>query len=264
MSPNTNAYDCNFHVAEIYDQVETEMNDVTLIRRLVGSQGSLKILEPFCGTGRILIPLALDGHAVHGIDQSIGMLSRASTKIQQLPSDVQARIQLSQADVLCGGWSPDFDLVILGCNCFYELALPEEQERCVMQAFQSLKPGGHLFIDNDHMEGELAPSWQDVGAIKPSLQGICSDRTTVESTRETIWIDVPRRLARFRRHTKVIFQNGDVVEQVFIQQKHPVSKGEVQGWLEKHNFIIEGIYGDYDGTSYTDVSPRAIFWATRS
>lgn len=133
-----------------------------------------------------------------------------------------------------------------------------------MQAFQSLKPGGHLFIDNDHMEGELAASWQDVGAIKPSLQGICSDRTTVESTRETIWIDVPRRLARFRRHTKVIFQNGDVVEQVFIQQKHPVSKGEVQGWLEKHNFIIEGIYGDYDGMSYTDVSPRAIFWARRS
>jgi len=223
----------------------------------------MKILEPFCGTGRILIPLALDGHVVSGMDQSTGMLDRARKKIQGLPLEAQERIKLLQVDVLRKEWPCGFDLVILGCNCFYELATSDEQENCIVQAFQSLNPGGHLFLDNDHMEGELAVSWQNIGVVEPSLCGKCSDVTLVESTRETIWFDAPRRLTRFRRHTRVTLPDGTATEQEYIQQKHPVSTGEVGDWLEKHSFIIEDTYGTYDGASYIDTSPRAIFWAGR-
>lgn len=258
-----NMYDTDLHVAEIYDQYETELDDVDFIRKLIENSGCIKILEPFCGTGRILIPLALDGHILYGMDQSAGMLSRASEKIQQLPFEVQARIKLAQVDVLCEEWPGGFDLVILGCNCFYELASPDEQERCIMQAFQSLKPGGHLFLDNHHMEGELATAWQKIGVVEPSLSGKCADGTIVESTRETIWFDALHRLARFRRRTRVVLSDGNLIEQEYIQQKHPVSKVDIQGWLEKHGFMIEGIYGNHDGMPYTDISPRAIFWAKR-
>ena len=262
---NINAYDTDLHVAEIYDQCETELEDVDFIRKLIGNTGSMNILEPFCGTGRILIPLALDGHVVHGMDQSAGMLDRACRKIQHLSPEVQKRISLEQADVLCSreAWHRGFDLVILGCNCFYELATSDEQEKCIVQAFQSLKPGGYLFLDNDHIEGELAASWQHLGVVEPSLSGKCSDGTVVESTRETIWFDVPRRLARFQRLTKVTLPDGHVLEQEYIQQKHPVSKAEVQSWLEKHGFMIEDIYGSYERAAYVDTSPRAIFWARR-
>lgn len=254
-----NAYETDFHVAEIYDQCETKLDDVNLICKLIGNQGFLRILEPFCGTGRILIPLALDGHHVVGMDQSAGMLNRARQKIQGLLLEVQHKIALTQADVVCDGeaWPRGLDLVILGCNCFYELATPEEQEQCIRFAFQSLKPDGHLFIDNNHMEGELAPAWQDTGVIHQSLSGTCLDGTVVESTRETIWFEAPRRLARFRRCTKVTVPNGKVVEQEYIQQKHPVSKEEVQGWLKKQGFSIERVYGNYDSSPYLDTSPRA-------
>lgn len=262
---NINAYDTDFHVAEIYDQFETEPDDVNFIRKLIGNLGPLEILEPFCGTGRILIPLAFTGHIVSGMDQSAGMLERARQKMEQLSFEAQERINLAQVDVLCdrAAWPRGFDLVILGCNCFYELATPDEQEQCIRWAFQSLKPGGHLFIDNNHMEGDLAASWQDIGAVQPSLSGKCSDGTIVESTRETIWFNTPHRLAQFCRRTKVTLPDGNVIEQEYIQQKHPVSKSEVQDWLEKHSFMIEGIYGNYDGAPYTEASPRAIFWARR-
>ncbi len=264
MSRNSiNAYDTDAHVAEIYDQYEAKLDDIDFIRRLIRNFGPMKILEPFCGTGRILIPLALDGHTILGMDRSAGMLSRARQKIQRLPLETQERINLAQVEVLCEEWSRGFDLVILGCNCFYELAAPNEQEKCIMQTFQSLKPGGYLFIDNDHMEGELAASWQDIGVVEPSLSGKCLDGTIVESTRETIWFDTPRRLARFRRRTKVTLPDGNVVEQEYIQQKHPVSKLEVQDWLEKHGFIVEGIHGNYAGEPYTGASQRAIFWSRR-
>jgi SAM-dependent methyltransferase len=259
-----NAYDADFHVAEIYDQSETELDDVDFIRKLIGKSGPLKILEPFCGTGRILIPLALDGHIVHGMDQSAGMLERAQQKVQNLALDAQKRVSLSHADVLSEAWPCDFDLVILGSNCFYELATSDEQAKCIVQAFQSLKPGGQLFLDNDHMENDLAPSWQNIGIVKPSLSGKCSDGTLVESTREAVWLDAPRRLARFRRRMKVTLPDGNTIEQEYIQQKHPVSQREVQNWLENYGFAIDGIYGNHDGVAYTDLSPRAIFWARRS
>lgn len=258
-----NAYDADSHVAEIYDQCETEREDVNFIRKLIAIVGPLKILEPFCGTGRILIPLALDGHTLLGMDQSAGMLRRLRQKVRGLPIETQKRIEIVQADVLCEEWPGGFDLVILGCNCLYELATPDEQEKCLAQAFRSLKPGGHLFIDNHHMEGELAPVWRQLGTVEASLRGKCSDGTKVECTRETVWFDGPRRLARFRRRTKVTFANGEVIEREYVQQKHPVSKGEVQGWLGKHGFRIEGTYGNPADVPYTDESPHAIFWARR-
>ncbi len=258
-----NAHDADSHVAEIYDQCETKLDDVNFIRELIGNFGTIKILEPFCGTGRISIPLALDGHVIHGMDQSAAMLSLADQKAQQLPLGTQQRINFSTVDVLCDEWPRGFDLVILGCNCFYELATPDEQEKSIAQAFQSLNPNGLLFIDNDHMEGDLAEPWRNIGVVEPSLGGKCLDGTIVESTRETIWFDVPHRLVRFRRRTKVTLPDGKAIEQEYIQQKHPVSKDEVQNWLEKNGFMIESIYGNYVGVPYTSSSPRTIFWARK-
>lgn len=85
----TNLYDLEPHIAEIYDQSQTYTDDVDFIRSLMRGRGALRILEPFCGTGRILIPLALDGHALVGVDQAVGMLDRARAKVEQLPEDVQ-------------------------------------------------------------------------------------------------------------------------------------------------------------------------------
>ena len=258
-----NMYDVEPHVAEIYDQVETCTDDVALIRRLVGGRGPLDILEPFCGTGRILIPLALDGHQLVGPDQARGMLARAREKIRQLPEEVQRRVTLIEADVTREPWPRGFDLVVLGGNCFYELATPREQEGCIVSAAASLRPGGYIYVDNDHMEGDLDQAWQKPGVNQGFPSGTCTDGTWFESTIETIWYDVPRRLARFRRRTKVTLPDGSVVEQEYIQQKHPVSTAEVQTWLESQGFVVERLYGDRAGNPYTQASERAIFWARK-
>ena len=96
--------------------------DVALIRRLIGKQRPLRILEPFCSTGRILIPLARDGHELVGLDLAKAMPDRARAKIGRLPQNVQKRITLTEAGVVASAWPGDFDLVVLGGNCFYELA----------------------------------------------------------------------------------------------------------------------------------------------
>ncbi len=35
-------------------------------------------------------------------------------------------------------------------------------------------------------------------------------------------------------------------------------------WLEQNCFIIEGIFGNYSASQYSNSSPRAIFWARRN
>jgi SAM-dependent methyltransferase len=259
-----NAYDIDSHIAEIYDQFVTERDDVELVRDLISDKGRLRILEPFCGTGRLLIPLALDGHELVGVDQARAMLDRARAKIRQVPEDVQRRITLIQADVTASPWPKDFDLVILGGNCFYELATPEEQEGCILSAASALKAGGYLYLDNNHMEGELDESWQRPGKGKaPFPNGICADGVLVEGFTETIWYDGPKRLWRCRRTVKLTHPDGTVATKEWVQQKHPPSTDEMRGWLERRGFAIEHLYGDRELNPYNPESPRAIFWARK-
>jgi len=189
------------------------------------------------------------------------MLDRARAKIAQLPHEAQRRITLAQADVISDRWPQGFDLVVLGGNCFYELATPQEQEGCIISAAASLGPGGYVYVDNDHMEGELDKSWQRPGVRQGFPTGTCADGTRVETTTETIWYDMPRRLAKFRRCTRVTLPDGRVTEKEYIQLKHPVSIVEVRTWLEMHGFAVEQLYGDRAGNPYTEASQRAIFWA---
>lgn len=263
MSHNAIMYDVEPHVAEIYDQVETCTDDVALIRRLIGRRRPLRVLESFCGTGRILIPLALDGHQLVGLDQARGMLARAGVKIRQLPAEAQRRVTLIEADVTREPWPRGFDLVVLGGNCFYELATPQEQEGCIVSAAASLRPGGYVYVDNNHMEGELDEAWRKPGVSRGFPSGTCADGTRIESTMETIWYDVPHRLARFRRRTQVTLPDGRVIEKETIQQKHPVSTAEVQAWLVSQGFVVERLYGDRAGNPYSETSERAIFWARK-
>ncbi|MBN2240015.1 MAG: class I SAM-dependent methyltransferase [Dehalococcoidales bacterium] len=261
MSRNkTNMYDVDAHIAEIYDAQQNNTDDIILLKKLIGERRSLNILEPFCGTGRIFFPLAEDGHTITGLDQAKGLLDAAARKV---PEGFGDRITLQHADVLEGGWPRGFDLVILGGNCFYELATPEEQESCIRYAAESLKSGGYVYVDNDHMEGELASSWTTPGITEAFPTGKCADGTDIKSFWEVVWYDMQNRLARFRRKTEVTYPDGTTTSTEYIQQKHPVSMPEVRGWLEGNGFVVENIFGDREGNQYSESSPRAIFWAVK-
>jgi SAM-dependent methyltransferase len=257
-------YDLDAHVAEIYDQLETGTADVALLRRLIGDAKRLRILEPFCGTGRLLIPLALDGHTVVGLDRSLGMLARAQAKVDVLPIHVQEQITLSHSDVVQKRWPGEFDLVILGGNCLYELGTAQEQAKVIASAAGAVRPNGILFVDNDHMEGDLDRSWIDP-AVREGVfpTGACADGTRLDSRWRITWYDASRRLVRLLRQTRISLPDGTTVERALVQQKHPVSAAEVVDWLMGQGLTIERMLGDYEGHPYTDAGPRAIFWAQK-
>jgi SAM-dependent methyltransferase len=251
------------YIAEIYDQHETQRDDVALIRSLIGDQ-PVRILEPFCGHGRILLPLAEAGHEITGLDLSEQLLGCLDERIRHLSKDTQTRISFRKCDVIADAWPTGFDVVVLGANCFYELATPEEQEHCVRAAATALISGGYLYLDNNHMEGELDLSWYKPGVKENAFPtGVCADGTQVRGTTETIWHDVTQRLVRFRRTVTIESPDGAVQKKEWTQQKHPPSTKEMSEWLQKHGFVMEELWGDRHRSPYSDESGRAIFWARK-
>lgn len=259
-----NWYDTDSALAEWYDATQTATGDVDFLRRLLKGRAGLRILEQFCGTGRILLPLLTDGHIVVGHDQSSRMIERARQKVAELPQGTQRNAVFAVAEATAGDWPSGFDLVILGANCFYELASPGEQEKCIALAAAALKPGGYLFLDNDHMEGELDTEWRDLGVVSNNVDWRSPSGVHVFTTSETVWYDSQLRLWRARRITYVAYPDGTFLTRDFVQQKHPVSVVEQQEWLAKHGFKIEGFFSGWNGTPYSDDSGRATFWARRN
>jgi SAM-dependent methyltransferase len=250
------------YIGEIYDQYESQHDDLHLIRSLIGDR-PLRILEPFCGHGKLLIPLAEAGHEVVGLDLSEQFIKILGDRVESLPKQIRGRVSFRKADVVAVEWPRGFDVVVLGANCFFELATPKEQEYCIRAAAESLGQRGHVYIDNDHVEKGLPPEWLESGIKDAFPTGVCSDGTHVQGTIETIWHDVQERLVRFRRTTTITMPDGSVQIKEWIQQKHPSSKQEICKWLENAGFEVENLWGDQHRSPFSDESNRAVFWARK-
>jgi SAM-dependent methyltransferase len=259
------AYDMDACIAEIYDQIETQTDDVALLRILIGEKKKMLIFEPFFGTGRIAIPLSQDGQNVVGMERSGFMIQRAREKMRRLSDDVKKRIVILHGDVLKADWQSRFDVVLLCGNCLYEVASAAEQEQLVRKANYSLKQGGYVYVDNNHMEGDLDVSWQrPPGQVRKAFpNGTCADGTKIEGATETIQYDVPARIVQSRRTITITKPSSEIILKEWFEQCHPPSKCEVEGWLRKYGFKIEKLYGDRLGNPYCDSSDRAIFWAAK-
>ena len=253
-----NMYEFGSYIAEIYDQSETYTDDVDLILKLIGDRSNLTILEPFCGTGRIAVPLSNAGHIITGFDSSPAMLERAEQKIGH-----ESKLELVLKNAVDDEWGTGYDLVILGANCFYELAVPEEQEMMIRKAANCLKPKGYLFIDSNFMEGVLDEGWKQKGLRRKSLCGIAEDGSDVVTEMEIVDFDEKSKTTVFRRYITVTGKDGQMMTKEFIQQKHPVSNTELESWLEMYGLKVIEHFGDRSGKPFTKESNRTIFWVQK-
>jgi SAM-dependent methyltransferase len=248
-------------LAELYDQSESTTEDVELLRQLITGRGSLKILECFSGTGRILLPLAQDGHTITGIELAQAMHTRARLKLSRLDKTVHQRVELRVADVLQGNWGAGYDLIIIGANSFYELPSAKAQEKCIRFAQQALKPGGFLYVDNNDYKGDWANG--RFGQEQIIFEGTGADGTLGCFTMEPISFDTRNEILEVTRTWLKRTPEGTETIVQYSGKKHLVRAAEVEAWLLKHGFTILQLFGNRQGNPYTSESSRAIFWAQK-
>lgn len=101
------------------------------------------LLEPMCGSGRLLIPLIKEGYSVDGIDNSHFMLKSCKERAAKLglkPKLVEGKIE----DI---NFYHEYDGIIVPLGSF-QLFYPRETAFNILKKFkQALKPNGKLVMD---------------------------------------------------------------------------------------------------------------------
>ena len=122
--------------AAIYDEVHTHLDPAAAVEVLAQLAGTGKALELGIGTGRVAIPLAARGVAVHGIEASQAMLDRLRAK----PGGADVPVTLGDFTDVAVDY--EYALIYVVFSTLYGLLTQSAQIACVRNAAARLAPGG--------------------------------------------------------------------------------------------------------------------------
>src|SRR6058998_322669 len=101
-------------IAPYYDIEHQQFNEDLDMYRDFAALSTGPLLELACGSGRLLIPLALDGYTITGVDGSGKMLSLARERVQQ--ANLTSRITLVQQDMTALQLSQKFSFAFVASD----------------------------------------------------------------------------------------------------------------------------------------------------
>jgi SAM-dependent methyltransferase len=256
-------YDEYAFVAELYDHVTPyhHRQDVDFFVEMA-RQSAGPVLEVGCGTGRVLIPTARAGIEITGLDSSSSMLSVCREKLSRSPQDVQAKVQLFQADMREFELGLVFNLITIPFRPFQHLITTDDQISCLKSIDRHLDHKGRLILD----------------LFNPSLTFLVDD-ASVEI------LDVPefvmpdgRKVTRYHRiASRDLFNQIQVVELIYyvthtdgrverLSHAFPMRylfKFEVEHLLARCGFKVEHVYADYDWSPYGSKYPGELIFVAK-
>lgn len=158
--------------AKYYDDAYSNKEDlvdrdfyVDLAKRIGGP-----VLELACGTGRILLPIAREGIAIHGVDLSVSMLEVLHQNLQREPKDVRELVSVTEGDMRTFRSNREYPLVIIPFRPLQHMYTVEDQIAALKTAAFHLEKDGilafNVFFPRFHMidagigEEQLELEWQ--------------------------------------------------------------------------------------------------------
>jgi SAM-dependent methyltransferase len=227
-------------------------DDLPLYRELARRTGG-PLLELMCGTGRVLLPLAEDGHQLTGVDVSPAMLALARDQLDA--ANLAARVSLIEGDVRDVAL-PDghFAMAFVAVNSFMHLESVRDQLACLSNVRRALTRRGLLVLDLFSPEPHellrednrlvLDREYELDGCHVQKFIAIDSDSATQLSRVTYIYdeTDGEGRLARRTMHFNLRW----------------LYRFELEHLLARAGFSLRNLYGSYELDEYGPGSPRLI------
>ena len=132
----------------LYDwEYRRRRDDVRFYRTLAGERGG-PVLDLGCGTGRLMIPLLRDGHAVVGVDRARPMLTRAAARVARLRADLRRRALLVRGELRALPFTKRrFSFAVAAFHTIQHCETDTELLQFFRGAAAALVPGGWLAFD---------------------------------------------------------------------------------------------------------------------
>lgn len=218
------------------------------------------VLELGCGTGRVLLPIARAGIPIAGVDGSRLMLDRCRERLAAETADVRDRVTLHHADAADFHDTARFPLVIAPFRVFQQIVTMEHQLAFLASAVRHLAPGGWFVFD----------------VFNPNFRALATDRSQETTDTPEFTLDDGRSLRRTFRVPRVrwLDQVSEIEMLYYVTEPGKVTERFVQGFelrwygraelehlLARSGLRATAIYGDFDGSAATDVSPDLVVHA---
>jgi SAM-dependent methyltransferase len=215
------------------------------------------ILELGCGTGRVLMPLAHDGHRITGLELSAAMLANAQAKVDA--HNLNDQVTLVQGDMRDFELSSRFGLAFIPINTFMHCYDTQQQLACLRCVHRHLQPGGQFIVDVYH---------PDPQALLESDGRLVSQGTTRHpETGHTVHRFYSRRLDLAAQTQEITFimdeidSTGQVQRVLFPLRMRFVYRYEMELLLRLAGFSLETVYGSYNLEPFDSGSDKMIFVA---
>lgn len=216
------AYD---RIARLYDPWSASVvEDVSFYLERARQSGG-PVVELGVGTGRIAIPIAADGIRVIGVDSSEGMLEVARERAETAGVEVDLRY----GDLRDPPVEGPVPLVLAPFRSLLHMETEADRLAAVSAVHRLVEPGGRFVFD------VFSPGREDIaethGRWLEREPGIFERADWNERTR-----------------TLILRVRGDGVESELSLAW--ISVGEWRELLGAEGFVVEGLYGWFDGTPW--------------
>lgn len=246
--------------APFYDADYRDYDEDISLLLMLADQADGPVLELGSGTGRALLPLAMQGHTLTGIDSSPALHELARKKIDA--AGCAGHVNLIDGDMRTVSL-PQTDHAFAYCvsNTLMHCTTPADQIAAMQTAFNHLRTGAVFLIDLFNPDiphllrvenaTELADSWTDPETGKCVLKWCVRSVDLAEQLQETLFIYEEN------------LPNGQSTRTVcpFVLRFLWRSEGELM--LRAAGFDVEAVWGDFDGSDYDSASERLIFLARK-
>uniref|UniRef100_UPI00404B7207 class I SAM-dependent methyltransferase n=1 Tax=Flavobacterium sp. TaxID=239 RepID=UPI00404B7207 len=234
--------------ANIYDGMNTNLDDLEFYKQWMPKTENGKILELCCGTGRLTIPIAQEGYKIAGVDFTKSMLDQAKTKATEADLD----IAFIEADIRTLDLPEKFDLIFIPFNSIHHLYQNDD----LFMAFEAVKK--HLKKDGLFLLDCYNPNIQYIVEHEKEPTQIAEFTTNDGreiAIKQTMQYENKTQINRIAWHYAIngIFhstQNLDM--RLFFPQ-------ELDSYLKWNGFKINHKFGNFQQETFHDHSEKQIF-----
>jgi ubiquinone/menaquinone biosynthesis C-methylase UbiE len=237
-----------YYDADTHDHTE----DIWFYREMARRTGG-PVLELMCGTGRLLLPLAMDGYTITGVDSSPVMLELAQQRV--IEHNLQDTVTLIEGDVRNVELpTKHFGLIFVGINSFMHMQQVKDQLALLTTAQRALAPDGLLLLDL--YNPNPASLSLDDSRMRLERDYILDGKQVCKFV--TIESDMATQTAQMFFFYDTVDEDGTLKRLMVHFPMRWVYRYELEHLLMRVGFRMQFLYGSYDLDEYTSESDRLI------